>query len=652
MYGMSSNLICRVIGNYRVSSDDADYRRYLHIQELFDEVPGVVDSGVSGVIPGSGEMSRRAFQEGDQVERDIAREKSKTKKLKGEGGVSSGASRMFREMLEDYMPGGYFTWEKFARNLSDNFYRMAYAQFSDLLPKIISDKLKGFNVDRSETSIETDPETINKVIMDSLIYLHDHPEILKDGLVRAYRRREGEQDRGVGIADAFFVPRVDESALAERLKGEGGEGVKVGDADEDVLNQLSGMKDEGKDIKWKWRGIDEYGILRFTLPELYGSREFTVKLPPEIQTIKPGTYTFKIKDVVDGRGAILEFKDQHESISGNALSSIEEDGLGEDQLRKFINNGVVNKYVTFLRSQPAEKLVEDFLGTFTVGPDQISSADDLAELIKNEGGSDESSKGRGKEKVKEKFRGSVERQREKLRAMMERWERAPEVAKYFMKATEADGAQIARVVASQFPSQSEKGVPSLASIFSTAPVVNMVLRFIMSPHMPLGGGGKSMPWVHFAWESFKKMALKDPSVRESVEGMIRHKRDKDINSKLPVSDEEITSLLGGVTQNMVSARMGELRARIAEAVTAAKESPELKKFFERRDVFRSYIKPQLEAAVEQYLKENELSLENPQDVAKVEKFKDKYIQKAVTKMSRSAGQDTLIHQLMIRMSAV
>jgi hypothetical protein len=373
-------------------------------------------------------------------------------------------------------------------------------------------------------------------------------------------------------------------------------------------------------------------------------------LPPEIQTIKPGMYTFKIKEVVEGRGAILEFKDQHEAISGNALSSIEEDGLGEDQLRKFINNGVIARYNNFLRSQPAEKLVEDFLGTFTVGPDQISDAEDLAELIKLEGGSEVTSKGRGKEKVKEKYQESVGRQREKLRAMMQRWERAPEVAKHFMKVTEADGAQIARVVASQFP-QSVMGVPSFAGIINTSPVVYMVLHHIMSPHMPLSGGGKSMPWVHFAWEDFQKMALKDPLVRGGMEKLVRYKR-KDRAPDMSVSDGEISALLSGQGVSAVSKYFQRLRDNISKAITASKDAPELKKFFERRKVFQSYIQPQLRAAVEQYLKENDLSLDRPEDVAKVEKFKDKYIQKAVNRMSRSAGQDTLIHQLMVRMSAI
>lgn len=635
MYGMNSDLICRVIGRYRFSSDESDYRRYLNLEDFL-----IGDSSSSS---SSGDMSREAYED-NLVDTEVELEKRKEKKLKGEGGVSRGVSRIFKEILEDYLPGGYFKWEDYARKLSNDIYKMAYAQFKNLLPKLISDKLKKFNVDRSEGTIETDPETINKVIMDSLIYLHDHPDILKDGLVRAYRRRESEEDRGVGIADAFFVPRIDKATLKERLKEEGGEDVKEGDADIEVLNNLK----DRKEIKWKWKGIDEYGVLTFTLPDLYGSRQFTVKLPSEIQTIKPGTYTFKVKKVINGRGAVLEFKEQHDKISGNSLDMIEEDGLGEDQLRTFINNGVINKYITFFFFFPAEKLAENFLGIFTVGSDQISDADDLAQLIEEEGGQ-ETSKGRGKEKVKEKYQQSVERHREKLRAMMQRWERAPDVAKYFLRIPEADGARLARAVASKFPPVSEKGVPSLDSIFATAPVVEMVLRYIMSPHMPLAGGGKSMPWTHFAWDAFHKMALKVPGVRESIEDMIRRKR-KDKEPGLPVSDEDINKFLSSITN--ISMSFKRLRDKIAKVVEESRGDPELKRFFERRDIFKTYVAPQLENAVEEYIKENGLSLDSPEDLKKIEKFKDKYIKKLVDKMSKSASSEKLIHQLMMRMSSV
>lgn len=640
MYGRNSDLICRVIKNYRDSSEDADYRRYLLLADLFS------DGG--SVEPADG-MSREAdaFQGDVGVpETDIELEQNKEKKLKGGGGISGGVSRMFKDILKPYIPGGYFTWEEYAKNLAGDFYKMAYAQFKDLLPKMISYKLKKFNVDRSEGSIDIGPETINKVIMDSLVYLHENPDKLKDGLVRAYRRREDEENRGVGIADAFFVPRLDQASIDERIKTEPEFDGKVGDTDEGVLESLKGLGD----VKWRWRGINENGILTFTLPELYGSREFTVKLPAEIQTIKPGTYSFRVKEVVDGRGAILEFKEQHEKISGNALDQIEENGLGEDQLRKFINNGIIARYNTFLRSQPAEKLAEEYLGAFVVGSDRITGADDLAELIKAEGGEEETSKGRGKEKVKEKYQESLMSQQKKLQEMVKRWQRAPEIAKHFLKVPEADGAQIARVIASKFPPFSEKGTPSLPSVLATAPVVEMILRYIMSPHMPLGGGGKSMPWVHFAWETFQKMALKHLATRQSIETIIRGKR-KDQTPDMPVSDEEIIGFFDTIPQNTYTARFVDLRNKISEVIKESRGAPELKKFFERREVFQSYIQNQLLEAVEQFVKENELSVDNPEDVATIEKFRDKYIQRAVAKMSKSAMQDVLIHQLVLRMSA-
>jgi hypothetical protein len=638
MRGIASDMICKVIGefnNYKHSSDDTDYQRYLKFEDFMKGTGSSEDT----------EMSRVAFVEDSEKDRDIELEKSKEKKLKGDGGTSAGVSRMFRDMLEDYLPGGFFKWEDYAKKLSDNFYRMAYAQFEDLLPKILTEKLKDFNIDRSEGAIDTNPETINKVIMDSLIYLHENPEVLKDGLIRAYRRREDEETKGVGIADAFFVPRIDEGTLAERLKGEGDEDIKIGDTDDEVLSSLK----DREDIRWKWRGIDEYGILRFTLPDLYGSREFTVKLPGEIQTIKPGEYTFRIKKVINGRGAIIEFKDQHDSIQGNALGSIAEDGLGEDQLRKFINNGIINKYRSFLRAQPAERLVEDYLGTFSIGGNQITSVEDLSELSGyGEDDTEKGSKARGKEKVRGKYDESVEREREKLRAMLQRWERAPEIAKHFMKMSEADGSHIAQVISSKFPSISSKGVPSIDSILATSPVVEMVLRYIMSPHMPITGGGKSSPWIHFAIDAFHKMALKETSVRQGMTQMIRSKR-KDKIGGMPVSDEEILGILSGketVLRNAFNNLVGKIRG----VITASKGAPELKKFFERRETFQAYIRGQVEEAVGEFIKNEGLSLDNPEDTKKIEQFTKKYIDGAVKRMSKSAGQSSFIHELMIRMS--
>lgn len=266
MAGIGSDLICRVIGNYRFSSEDADYLRYLKFEELLD--------GSSLSPESSGSMEKLSFNEPSDKELDTELEKSKQKNLRGDQGISTGAARMFRDLIKYELPGGFFTWEDYAKDLSNNFYKMAYAQFKSLVPKLLSQKLKSFNIDRSEGTIEAEPEMMNKVIMDSLVYLHENPDILKDGLVNAFRDKAGEKNRGVGISDAFFVPRVDDNALAERIKEDGADavdGVKVGDTDVGVLANL---KDRGE-VKWKWKGIDEYGILHFTLPDLYGSREFT-----------------------------------------------------------------------------------------------------------------------------------------------------------------------------------------------------------------------------------------------------------------------------------------------------------------------------------------------------------------------------------------
>jgi hypothetical protein len=640
-------MVVDVIGGYR-EGQDAEYKRYL---------------GLEGILSGSlgSGMERVGFDTGEDS--DKVREERKQESLRGDSGVSAGVSRMFRDMLEDYLPGGYFRWHEYAGKMADNFYKMAYVRFRDLLPKLISMKLKDFNIDRSEGSVEIDSEVLNKVIMDSVVYLHEHPEVLKDGLVRAYRRKEGEESRGVGMAEAFFVPRVDKSALAERSEVDSE--VREGDADDEVLSNL---KDRGE-IKWKWRGIDEYGVLHFTLPELYGSREFTVKMPSDIQYIKPGEYTFRVKDVKEGRGAVLEFKEQHEQITGHELEGVEESGLGEDQLRSFINNGVLNKYITYLRSLPGEKLVEDFLGAFSIGGEQIGSVSDLEELGGYGGEVTPSKSTRGKEKAVGQYEEAVGQSREKLQRMVDRWMGSPEIARHFMKVTEDDGMRIAKVVASQFPEVSEKGVPSLDSIFGTRPVVEMVLRYIMSPHVPMSSG-KSAPWVHFAWDAFQKMALKDPSVRTGMEQMIRHKR-KDETSGIPVTDDEISGILGGFGESTKRSSFMRLTDKLKKAIEGSSEVPELKKFFERRKVFKEYSDRVLADMVYEYMEGEGLSMDRPEDVEKVEKFMRGKITDLVgvmegkrplqslyrvpvpkgSKVVKEAMTEMLIRRMMVRMAA-
>jgi len=380
-----------------------------------------------------------------------------------------------------------------------------------------------------------------------------------------------------------------------------------------------------------------------------------LKLPSSIQYIKPGEYTFKIQKVNEKRGAVVRFKEQFEAAKGKALENIEEDGLGEDQLRKFINNGVIARYYNYLRSLPGEKLVEEFLGGFNIGGDQINSIDDLAEL--GEFGDENKargSKGRGKEKLKEKYQQSIEEQRDKLKAVMDRWVKSPTLLKHFMKMTEVDGSNIARAISSKFPRSivDETGAPTFASIIHTQPVVEMVLKNIMSPHMPLPGGGKSIPWIHFVWDDFKKMALKEPLVRASMEKMIRYKR-KDKQLSMPVTDSEISSMVNSQSNALVSTVFQRLRDKIGETITVMKGDPALKKFFERREVFQSYIQKQLEPAIEQYIKEKGLSL--PDDMDKIEEFKNKYIARTIKKMLgpgvRSASEKSLIRQLMVHMSS-
>lgn len=564
-----------------------------------------------------------------------------------------GISMMFRQILEDYLPGGYFRWNEYADKMANSYYRMAYKYFREVMPKLITEKLnKEVLEDKSgetDVKIDIDPEMLDQIVMDSMVYMHEHPEEIKLGLLRSYH--PGDDIKKGGEA-GFFVPRIDERVYEEKRKALGSEfdsdKIKVGGRDEEVLDNLRG-RDE---VKWKWLGIDENKVLHFTLPDLYGDREFRIKLPGGIKYIRPGEYHFRVKNV-STKGAELEFVEQMSGKYGRELEEIEESGLNEEELRRFINNGILNRYITILRGEPLGKVLENYLGMFRIGNKEFSTVEDLQELI-GLGEELEEVKGRGKEEIEEKYEKSRELSKGKIKEMVDRWLRAPSVAEHFLKVREDEGENIAKAVASKFPMKPVKGKLSIQSILETMPVVEMVLETIMSPHTPLTGGGKGLPWIHLVWKKFQEMALREPQVRFNIEELIRQKTG--INGRIP--DSEIINELSGVKDsNKLFLRLREEIQRVMEGMRG---DPSLSKFFERKKVFDEYIRSRLEYEVEEFIKENKLSMLDPKAVKKVERFMDTFTSKVVNQMSRrdaprSASLDEgLIHSLisgaMLRLS--
>jgi hypothetical protein len=239
--------------------------------------------------------------------------------------------------------------------------------------------------------------------------------------------------------------------------------------------------------------------------------------------------------------------------------------------------------------------------------------------------------------------------------MVDRWLKAPSIADHFLKVRENARMNIAKSVADRFPSIPKKNKLSIQSIVETSPVVEMVLEYIMSPHTPLPGGGRSSPWKHLAWKRFQEMALRDPQVRSNMEELIRQKT----GSRGNITDRDIIEKLKGVKDP--EDLFTSLRKKIQRVMDGMRDDPALSGFFDRKRVFDEYIRSRMEYEVEVYIKENNLSMTNPEDIRKVHKFMNSFTNKIVNQMNRryafssDGGMDeelirSLISGAMVRLS--
>lgn len=669
MAGISSDLICRVVGGYRfASSGDADTRRFENLNS-FMELLGIKED-VGDNVREAAYVPEEDVWEGEDLEdiadkgpsdvEDHGETLERSERSVSEGYVSpeiqQAINDMFKETVRGYLPGGYFDDTEHGKEMSSQFFTWAYTRMRQKLRMDIAKKLKKYQI--GEREFDLTPDLMYEIIMDALQYMHDHPSEIKMGLVNAYKGREeevmedeelpdeedgGESGKGdkketrgrkkkeerkpLGEAEAFFVPRFDESTFEERSQS-GGE-VKRDDVDPEVVDSLRGKPE----VKWRWVDLDEYKVLHFTLPELWGNRVFTMKLPEDIRDIAPGEYTFRIKSVKEGRGAIVEFMEQKAEMHSDDLRAIRaprKGGLGPDQLKNFITKGIVDKFVNYLNRMPFSSFIEKYKGGISVKGNEIGSVEDLEELSGVGESSYGLSKGRGSEETRAKREESRKEERAKINAVIDRWD--PEIRRQILRIPENDGAGIVRLISSKFPNESEKKVPSIDSIIGTRPVVEMVLRHIMSPTTPLAGGGKSAPWVHFAIDDFNRMVLRDPRLRRSAEKMVRIKR-KDALPDQPVTDTEIAMMF---KEASVRNSFNLLVKDIGQVIEANKKAPELQKFFERRRVFRAYSTGLLENDLTEYLLDNDI------DITKSEGMKaaDKYLSKRLEKLIKAMEQGT------------
>jgi len=604
------------------AEEERGYRRYRGLLNFLGGIPG--GDAESGPIEKMG-------AEGDDYKEQYEREKERGR---GKARVSDTYAQWFGDMLEDFLPGGYFSDPKKTRGmygdedvhaLVKKFHKMAHDGFESLLPKLLSKKLNADeHMDFAPSEIVFDDELINDTVTDAIKYFQGHPEEIQKGLVRAYSTKfksEGdEESKELGVAQAFFRPRVDDAYFSELLKKSEATGeepeLRRGAVDSGVLKNLESAATSRRPVKWRWVSIDENGMLTFTMPELYGDRKFIIRLPRDIGTIRPGEYSMVVRRV-SRSGAVVEFADQKQQIQRRYLDQVREQGLGADQLESFIDNGFINQYVTVLTSKPLSTLIDDFSGHIVVSGRSIETVDDLAGLAGS--GGKEIPKARGSEKI-EKVRSELQQELDsKTKRVGQRWRAAPALQKMFLTMEPTESDRIVSAVASRYPEESEKGTISLDSILATRPVVHFIMETILNPTTPLSGGGKSDPWVTITINHIRRDAVRDPILLRQFTELMRvsgsraeaKKKTPSISKVItprgtPVSTREsaetsgapaqeipiaeVKSFINSIPETVFRTALFRLKKDLQDTIMSLRGvEPVLDKFFQRKDAFQSYL---------------------------------------------------------------
>jgi len=603
------------------ATEEEGYRRYRGLMDFLGGIGEDTSEGVPVEKTGAEEDYKEQYE----------REKERGK---GRARIGDTYAQWFMDLLEDFLPGGYLSDPKKTRgmygdegihSLVKKFHSMAHDGFEELLPKMMSEKLSADKrMDFLPSEIVFNDELINDTVTDAIKYFQKHPEEIQKGLVRAYSTKfkgEGdEESKNLGVAQAFFRPRIDDAYFSELLKKSEATGeepeLRRGAVDSGVLGNLESAATSKKPIRWRWVGVDENGMLTFMMPELYGDRKFVIKLPRDIGTIRPGEYSMVVRKVSKS-GAIVEFADQRQQIQRRYLDQVREQGLGVDQLESFIDNGFINQYRTVLRSKPLETLIHDFSGHIVVSGRKIETVDDLAGLSGTSG--KEIPKARGSEKI-EKMRGELRQELDsKTKRVGKRWKAAPALQKMFLTMEPTESDRIANAIAARYPEESEKGTISIDSILATRPVIHFIMETILDPTTPLGGGGKSNPWVTLTINHIRRDAVRDPVLLRQftelmrVSGSRAEKKTTPSPSKVitpgvttptstresvetsgsPVQDipiAEVRSFINSIPESVFRTALFRLKKDLQDTIMSLRGvEPSLDKFFRRKDAFQSYI---------------------------------------------------------------
>lgn len=466
---------------------------------------------------------------------------------------------------------------------SDNYKNFASYMFKTIrqfLPKTLSKKVK------EEYGLDLPPETLNLnkgayrdiILIDLFEYLKENPEVIQKSMVKAHlselsridkrsgspaKETEEEESRRkydiseTGFAESFFAPKADEMTL-KKLDEEGND---ISDLDPGAVDKYAVeilKEHEGKNIKWKFLGFDESRI-KFSLPDLFGKREFVVRMPFDVKQIrdpkaredikdafKEGMYTFRVRRV-GKKGAVLEFLEQAKLIEDRIAPEVKRIGLGKEEINKFFNI-IAKNYIDSIQSMPIEEIGEKFGKGLELRPGLVSGAGNLGELVEM------GDKGE-LEKSREKSRGLEQTVRTKEKAEEEEFEkgRAHEQALsdleglqklLAIETTPSVLRDITELIVDRLPSniQPRGNKYGLPSFFLSKPVSSYILNnIVFDKSTPVSGRSKDQPWFRLVTNWLYEKAHATPEVRKMASDYIRaaEKGGSRGNSKMKIEDQGI-----------------------------------------------------------------------------------------------------------------
>ncbi len=619
----------------QAEENDQDHKRYLNLANFL------------GLSMASKPTTKKALDEDEKAERerakqeDIKREKSKEKKFKGDSELTRAFSVAFQDLLEPYMPGGHFTWNEWAKEIANDFYKMAYKGLRDAIPRLISKKLKSDKYNVSPSEIKLNPEAINELITDMLLFVHSNPMEFRKLLAKSFKK-------DAQLAESLFRPKMDDETYAEKKDQAKKEKepftLKRDSIDETVVNEL---KDRDS-VKWSWKGIDENKNLTFTMPELYGGREFKIPLPEGIQNIREGDYTFDIKRA-GKKGIVVEFVEQKKDLGEDVLENVRKTGLGKDQLKNLINQMIIRYRDGELEKKSTSDFIEDLSGIVSIKGDEIGSAEELNDIVREP---DNKQKGTKKDlkvfEKKEQAEGVVE---EAKKEMIDRW--GPVIGEFILKMDKEEGANLSKAIAAKFPEKPawKKGgrgegyaMPGFEQALAISPIIRLVTRIIMSPTTPTSARGVSDAWSQIAAKEIKQKGHTIPSFAEAIKEVIATNKKKDLK-KIPieqrpetveVSDQEVQQFLTSVPDTKLSKAIFSLRKPIEDKMSELRQQGDsaVKKFFDRRNQFQAYIDRGITEEIEKQIETEHIDPTTDEGRKALDKTIKKFVDDTVKKMTR------------------